>query len=299
MIDVAVYLSSLNKIAGRKQQVLEAFAQGARARGARVTMDTQGQIRPARLAVILGWASQDQTGHNTRLRARVIEHQQRSGNHVMAIDASTFKFHDTQGKYLRYSLNGVFYDTSEYANRGSNADRWNIISRDLNLTLDDWQQNSGHVLLLMQRDGGWSMKGLNPVEWVLNTHRAVRRVTAMPIMIRPHPGKKIDLTALRGLHNTTIVDSQTTSLQDNLRSARAACVFNSSSGVAAILQGIPLIVDDRSSVCWDVSDHDVQAINNPGFPDRTQWIHDLAAAHWSDQESAQGLVFDRFLPYIK
>lgn len=299
MNDVVVYLSSLQKIAGRKQQVLEAFADGARRCGANVVLQRNMHVIPCKLAVILGWPSPLQHTANIRLRAAVVKQQKKSGNHTMAIDGSTFKFHDPDGKYLRYSINGVFYDTSEYANKNSDDTRWNVISKDLNLSVKPWQNNNtGHIVFLMQRDGGWSMKGMNPIEWAKTTYIEVRKHSQMPIYIRPHPGKKIDLTPLQDLTNTVIVDSKNTSLQDNLINAKAACVFNSSSGVAAILEGIPLIVNDPSSVCWDVADRDFSALNFPGNKDRKQWLHDLAAAHWSDEESAQGLVFKKFLPYL-
>ena len=297
-IDVVVYFSSLQKQAGRKLDVLQAFGEGAKKSGARVLFQSRPEVVPAKLAVILGWPSPEQHTTNIRLRAAVVKDQKRAGNHVMAIDGSTFKFHDPEGKYLRYSLNGVFYDTSEYANRNSDSARWDIIRQDLNLQLLPWNQNSGHILLLMQRDGGWSMKGLNPIEWTIKTYHNVRRVSSLPILIRPHPGKNIDLRPLYSLPNTTIVDSRSVSLLDNLEQAKAACVFNSSSGVAPILKGVPLVVDDRSSVCWDVADYDVNAINHPSFKDRTQWLYDLSAAHWSDDEARQGLVFQKFLPYL-
>ena len=297
-IDVVVYFSSLQKQAGRKLDVLQAFGEGAKKSGARVLFQSRPEVVPAKLAVILGWPSPEQHTTNIRLRAAVVKDQKRAGNHVMAIDGSTFKFHDPEGKYLRYSLNGVFYDTSEYANRNSDSGRWDVIRQDLNLQLLPWNQNSGHILLLMQRDGGWSMKGLNPIEWTIKTYHNVRRVSSLPVLIRPHPGKNIDLRPLYSLPNTTIVDSRSVSLLDNLEQAKAACVFNSSSGVAPILKGVPLVVDDRSSVCWDVADYDVNAINHPSFKDRTQWLYDLSAAHWSDDEARQGLVFQKFLPYL-
>lgn len=297
-IDVVVYLSSLNKIAGRKKDVLEAFATGARSVGARVQVTSRHEYIPAKLAVILGWPSPEQHGINVRLRAAVVKEQKRRNQYVMAIDGSTFKFHDQDGKYLRYSINGVFYDTSQYANRDSDSTRWDIISKDLKLSLDPWRPGFGYVLLLMQRDGGWSMKGLDPIQWAMQTYNDVRRQTDLPIIIRPHPGKVMDLSALQTLQNVHVTNSKQISLQENLSNARAACVFNSSSGVASVLKGIPLVVNDRSSVCWDVAEHSVEGINYPAFKDRTQWIYDLAAAHWSDEESAQGHVLNKFLPYL-
>lgn len=295
MIDVVVYFSSLQKqTASRKIDVLAAFADGARGCGARVAIQTQYQVVPARLAVILGWPSPLQDGANIRLRAAVVKEQKRNNNLVMAIDASTFKFHDTTGKYLRYSLGGVFYDTSEYANRLSNAERWDIISRDLGLAMHPWRKEGDHILLLMQRDGGWSMKGLDPLQWALGKYHEIRRLTDLPIRVRPHPGKKIDLSVLASLPGVTISDSRTVHILSDLERARAAFVFNSSSGVAAVLEGVPLIVDDPSSVCWNVAHHDISGLNNPVEFDRRQWIWDLSAAHWSDEESRRGLVFRKF-----
>ena len=299
MHDVVVYFSSLQKqTASRKIDVLQAFADGARSQGAAVHVETSYNVKPARLSVILGWPSPLQDGPNIRLRQAVVKEQKRHNNHVMAIDASTFKFHDPNGKYLRYSLNGVFYDTAEYANKNSDDSRWNIISQDLNLQMQPWRDRGSYILLLMQRDGGWSMKGMNPIEWVQNKIHEVRAVTDLPILVRPHPGKHIDLSQLAQF-NVMLSPSKQRSLYDDLSDAHAACVFNSSSGVAPILAGVPLVVDDRSSVCWAVSQHDIARIRDPEFFEREQWIHDLAACHWSDEESRQGLVYQKFLPFIQ
>ena len=298
--DVVVYLSSLQKqTPSRKVDVLNAFADGARACGARVTIQKSYDVLPCKLAVILGWPSPSQSGPNIKLRAAVVKHQHRTNNHVMAIDASTFKFHDNEGKYLRYSLNGVFYDTSEYANKFSNADRWNVISRDLGLQMQPWYLDGDHILFLMQRDGGWSIKGLDPVQWALNKYHEVRRHTDRHIIIRPHPGKKIDLSIFTQLPGVSISDSKNTSITEDLRHAKAALVFNSSSGVASILEGRALVVDDQSSVCWNVAHHDLTGITEPKVFDREQWIWDLAAAHWSDDESRRGLIFNKFIPYLQ
>jgi len=62
--------------------------------------------------------------------------------------------------------------------------------------------------------------------------------------------------------------------------------------------GVPLWVDDSSSVCWDVANKDLSNLNNPTMFDRDQWINDLAACHWTDNESRQGIVFNKFLPYL-
>ena len=74
-IDVVVYLSSLQKIAGRKKDVLEAFGEGCRRSGARVMFQTKTELIPAKLAVILGWPSPLQHTPNIRLRSAVVKDQ--------------------------------------------------------------------------------------------------------------------------------------------------------------------------------------------------------------------------------
>jgi len=298
MFDVVVYLSSLHKqTPGRKVDTLTAFADGAKSQGARVHIETQYTIQPAKLAVILGWPSPIQTTENIKLRARIVEHQRQQNNHIMAIDANCFKFKDLDSKYLRYSINGVDYDTSEYANKNSNADRWNILSNDIGLTIQDWKQEGEYILFLVQRDGGWSMKGLSPVEWTRQKIEAVRKVSNLPIVLRPHPGKIADLRPLLR-PGVTISDSTKIPIEHDLKRAKAAFVFNSSSGVASILEGVPLWVDDSSSVCWDVANRNIGDISHPTLFDRTHWRNDLAACHWTDEESRQGLIYKQFLPYL-
>ena len=299
MFDVVVYLSSLHKqTPGRKVDTLTAFADGAKSQGARVHIETQYVIQPAKLAVILGWPSPIQTTENIKLRAKIVEYQRQQNNYIMAIDANCFKFKDLDSKYLRYSVNGVDYDSSEYANKNSDASKWNILSRDIGLNLKDWKRDGEYILFLVQRDGGWSMKGQSPVEWTRQKIEAVRKVSNLPIVLRPHPGKIADLRPLLR-PGVTISDSTKIPIERDLKQAKAAFVFNSSSGVASILEGVPLWVDDSSSVCWDVANYNIGDINYPRLIDRNQWINDLAACHWTDQESRQGLVYKQFLPYIK
>jgi len=298
MFDVVVYLSSLHKqTPGRKVDTLTAFANGAKSQGARVHIETTYTLKPAKLAVILGWPSPIQTTENIKLRAKIVEQQRSQNNHVMAIDANCFKFKDLESKYLRYSINGVNYDSSQYANKNSDASRWNILSRDIGLSMQDWKSNGEYILFLVQRDGGWSMKGLSPIDWTRQKIDAIRKVSNLPIVLRPHPGKIADLRPFVQ-PGVTISDSTRTPIEADLRRAKAAFVFNSSSGVASILSGVPLWVDDSGSVCWDVANRNISNINNPELFDRSQWINDLAACHWTDEESRQGLIYKQFLPYL-
>ena len=298
MPDVIVYLSSiLKQTPSRKLEVLLAFANGAKQAGATVHIETKYVYTPSKLAVILGWPSPEQTSPNIKLRAEIVAKQQQQHNYTMCIDGSCFKFLDQTSQYLRYSINSPYYDTGEYANKNADGTKWNQLSHAIGATVREWKTAGDYILLLLQRNGGFGMKGQDPVSWTQEKIKAIRQYTNMPIVIRPHPGKISDTSVLVS-PGITISDSKTRSLMSDLKHARAAFVFNSSSGVAAILAGVPLWVDDPSSVCWAAANTHIGTLINPVYPDRTQWLYDLAACHWTDEESRAGLIYKKFLPYL-
>jgi hypothetical protein len=299
MYDVVVYLSSLPRIAdrNRKVEVLQAFAQGVRAQGASVLVQTELKVVDCRLAVILGWVGTTIRGPHIQLRQNVIDHQRRTGHHVMPIDASCFKFVDTNSYFLRYSLDGVFYNTNNYANANSDHSKWQQIQQKFNLSLSPWQTQGTHVLVCLQRDGGWSMKGTDMTAWTRQTVQRLRSITNRPIVVRPHPKHKINLSELTSMHRVSESRNGST-LQQDLANAWAAVFCNSSSSVAAVLAGIPVFADDDDCVAWAVANKDLAQIESPVMPDRTQWLNDLSAAHWTDEESRCGAIYQRFLPFI-
>jgi len=303
MYDVVVYYSSLPRIADhdRKAQILKAFAVGAKAAGANTYIQRETQVVPAKLGVFIGWVGQTFSGPHIYLRQSVIDAQKNSGNHCMPIDGSCFKFADPMSQYVRYSLDGVYYNEkiSNYANSNATSEKWNKLKQDLNLTVKPWQKTGEHYLICLQRDGGWNMKGANLDQWLKETIRRIRNQDLLtPILIRPHPKRKYDLNPFLNMPNIYESAPEST-LEQDLMGAKAAVFYNSSSAVAAILAGIPAFVTDEDAVAWNVANHNIDNILQPQYPDREQWLYDLAACHWSDEELRQGLVWKHFLPYLK
>jgi len=299
MHDVVVYMSSLPRIAdrNRKTQVLRAFAQGTKSLGVKTLLQESRHAVPSRLGVILGWVGTTIAGPHIQLRKDVIARQTEAGNHIMAIDGSCFKFADPTSRWLRYSLGGVFYNQNNYANRNSSELKWQAISRDLDIELRPWQKTGEHILVCLQRDGGWNMKGVNMQQWSLDVVTRLRQLTDRRILVRPHPKTTFDAGPLRQISNVVISDENRT-LQQDITNAWCSVFFNSSSSVASILAGVPVISIDSDSVTWQVSSHTLDEINNPVRPDRTQWLWDLAACHWNDQESQHGEIYQHFSGYL-
>lgn len=300
--DVAVYLGSLPKIKNHnlKVQVMLAFAEGARKSGARVLEQYDRKLVSARLAVMIGWVGMNFSGPHIYFRRDIIEHQQKIGGRVMPIDGSCFKFTNQGDLWLRYSLDNVFYNRGFYANQRSNIDHWNEISRSLEIQLKPWRTNGDHVLICLQRDSGWNAKGFDQAVWLRKTIKQIRSVSSRPIMIRPHPATKktLIIDELANKENISIIDSQTTSLEQNIQGAHAAVFFNSSSSVAAVLAGVPVFVSDDDAVTDTVANHNLALIENPEMPAREQWLYDLAACHWTMEHSRRGDIYRHFAPHL-
>lgn len=304
MVDCVVYVSSVAnpRKHTRKIQCLESFAHGVQAVGDSVVVEWEHQYIPSRLAVILGWATTNTGGRNIALRKQIIAEQARRGFHTMCIDASCWKYLDEHGSYLRYSLGGPFYDRAEYANSNSNSNKWDEISLKLGVKLKPNQRNDrGHILICMQRDGGFAMKTLDPLAWLHKKVKQIRSLSSRPIWVRPHPGQYnmqdyTDKNLLR--QGVTVIEPTQTRLIDNLQHAYCAVFFNSSASVAAVCEGIPVFVDDASCVAWTVANTDIYNLESPKTFEREQWIYDLASAHWSDEDAKAGRIYQKFKPYF-
>lgn len=301
--DVVVYFSSLPRIADhdRKVQIMRAFSAGCKKLGLRVLDQTQLDVVDCRLAVMIGWVGQTFKGPHIHLRNDVINNQKSKGTHVMPIDGSCFKFADPNSRYVRYSLDGVFYNQHEYANKNSTQHKWNQIRHDLRMPkLQPYRTEGNHILICLQRDGGWNMKGEDLGRWLVMTVKRIRSVSNRPILVRPHPKRPMKESVARVLKFPQVYESvKGSTLDADLEGAWAAAFYNSSSSVAAVLKGVPVFVKDNDAVTWDVANHDVKDIQNPRLPDREQWLWDLAACHWSDEELRQGLVYQHFESYLK
>jgi hypothetical protein len=304
-IDAVVYISSVAnpRKHSRKIECLESFAAGVKNSGGNVVVEWDHKYTPSRLAVMLGWATTNTGGPNITLRKQIIAEQQRQGLKTMCIDASCWKYLDDHGTYLRYSIGGPFYDRAEYANGNSDAAKWNEIRNTINVPLIEAPvvKPNGHVLICMQRDGGFAMKTLDPIRWLENKITLIKEYTKRPIVVRPHPGayRLQDFRKFRNIPKVTVVDPAKSSLLQDLQNAHAAVFFNSSASVAAVCANIPVFVDDQSCVSWSVANKNIANLESPQAFDRSQWLNDLAAAHWSDADGRAGLIYQKFLPYLR
>jgi len=309
---LAVYHKSVpNNKNQEKMDILRLFAQGARAKGETVfDINNYSVYSAADVAVIQGWVADGQpTSPHGDLRARVIKNQLEHSRYVVGVDSNLFLYADTTNPYhyLRYSFNGIFPNTGIYCDTEVNPERWKSISKDLNLQLKDYRETGSHILLCLQRNGGWSMRGLNNQDWAVNTIKEIRKYSSRPIVIRLHPGDKETkrivkaggpLCKIKFDYGVTL--SHNENLLDDLKNCWAAVNHNSSPVVGAAIEGYPVFVTDpTNSQCRDIANTDLSKMENPWMPDRQAWVERLAMSHWKFDELRSGECWDHMKKFIQ
>lgn len=285
-----------------KTLVLQNFHQGVGIDGQSKEIRTR-VWEPADLAVIQGWVHKD-SGRTPHLmfRKEIIESQKKIGKQILTVDSNLFLYLDPKNakNYLRFSLNDIFPSTGNYFTKSVLPKRWQQIKKDYNVELQPWRTNGNHILICLQRNGGWSMKGLSVIQWFHATVKRIRKFSDRPIVVRAHPGdKKFNSAMLSKNFNYTI--SNKPNIKDDLKNAWACITYNSSPGVASAIEGIPVFVTDpnsKDSQAYKVSNFNLAKIENPTMPDRQKWIEEISMSHFNFNDLQKGTAWSIIREYI-
>jgi hypothetical protein len=311
MTSVSIYHRTVpNAKNQEKIDLLRYFSLGVAAAGDSAVNCNDYNYLPTDVGVIQGWLGQGPvTTSHLILRNTVIQEQLKRNKYVVAVDSNLFLYANTENPlhYLRYSFNGVFPSTGIYCDSIIDPTRWQKISQRLNLSLKDYRTTGDHILLCLQRNGGWSMGSVDVQDWAIKTIAMLRQYTDRPIVIRPHPGDKASKEYLNPASpkckikfSKDIRLSNNVNLVDDLKNCWAAVNYNSSPVVGAAIEGIPIFVSDlEKSQCTDVSNNDLSQIENPIMPNRQPWVERLSMFHWNFEELKSGECWSHMRSYVK
>lgn len=294
---IAIYHKSVpsNNKNAEKPAILQNFSAGARVCGDSVVDVQDYKLANADVGVIQGWTHGETTKPHLKLRQDTI----RSTPYTVAADSNLFLYKNTSnpGNYLRYSFNGIFPTTGIYCDNTIDPDRWQQISRDLGIVIRDWRSNGNHILLCLQRNGGWSMGGIDVVDWCNRTIAEIRKHTDRPIVVRAHPGDRNSLKYLSGTGWNISNDGR--SLEADLENCWAVVNYNSSPVVGAALEGYPIFVTDPArSQCRDIANTDLSQIESPAMPDRLPWAQRISMFHWNFEDLRSGRCWNHMRQYV-
>jgi hypothetical protein len=294
-----------------KKDILEKFPMGVAYLGLdQVSIHEQRTLIDADVALMVGWVHEDsRDSSHLQFRKQIIDTQKKRGKRVLLADSNLFLYKDKTNPhhYLRYSFDGIFPNTGEYCDKNIDSDRWKKIQSDIGVSLKDYRTNGNHILLCLQRNGGWSMGGFDVIDWTAQTVKLLRHYTDREIIIRAHPGDKgakgylspNNLIKKIGLLKGVRLSKPGADLMDDLKNCWAVVNYNSSPTVAAAIEGYPIFVTDAlHSQCSDIANTNLKNIESPNLPDRQQWIERISMFHWKFDELVDGSCWNHMRNYV-
>ena len=297
------YLSSVpdSKKSQHKFELLKRFVTGVRAAGDDGIVTSQKILVKSEVAFIQGWPhpTGKQGSHNI-FRKIVHDFQKKNNDRLLVVDSNLFNYRG-QNEYSRYSFDGVFPDTGTYFWDNPDPAHWQSISCNTGIALKDWRIGGDHILLCLQRNGGWSMGTYDIVDWAAATITEIQKYTDRPIRLRPHPGDKSarqHIGNISHLRNVTLSAVGST-LMDDLQNCWAVVNHNSSPAVGSVIEGYPVFVTDPAkSQCTAVANTDLSLLETPMTPCRRAWIERIAMCHWSQSEIVSGEAWQHMKKFV-
>lgn len=287
-----------------KPLILDNFLEGVRRSGDEAIGHRGMNAIPCDVALIQGFVHEHgKTAPHLLLRQQAVDLQKSSNKRSLIVDSNLFLYadHGNTKHYLRYSFDGVFPTTGFYFDREVDPNRWKKISQSLGISLKPWRSTGTHILICLQRNGGWSMRGLDVQSWLDETIVKIRQyMRKIPIIVRLHPGDKKMPRMIRINHKNVTI-SRSPKLTDDLQNAWATIVYNSSPSVASIIEGVPAFLTDPQpmhSQSYPVANLNLADLPNPKLPERQEWIERLSMCHWNFDELKSGEAWQFFRRFI-
>lgn len=291
-----------------KYDILTKFIQGVNAVGDTGIVHCSNNLIPCDVGLIQGWQHEHgKDAAHLKLRQSVIDCT--ANTHVCCADANLFLYANKTNEphhYLRYSFDGVFPNTGQYFDNAPDPKRWQQISRDTGIELENAKTSGKHILVCAQRHGGWSMGKLGLDTWLIDTCKKIRQYSDRPIRVRLHPKDNQTNrragsihTVLRGIKDTVISDNRD-SLESDLLNCWAVVNHNSSAIVGPIIQGYSaFITDAQKSQCAEVAHTDFSLLETPQEFNRQQWLERISMFHWKFSELEDGSAWRHMRAYVR
>jgi hypothetical protein len=260
-------------------------------------------LYPCDLAVIQGWNKNNgySSPHNA-FREKIIDHQFKQNKHVLTVDGNIFNY-KSKNVFFRYSIDGIFANTGYYFDDKIDPKRWQHIREVTGCNLKPWRKNGEHVLVLLQKDSGWTMNDVTNVKIIQKTISDVRAHTDRKIIIRVHPSDINKIEKYSRVANELGAEvSKNANITEDLKNAWCSMTYNSSPGAVSVIEGIPIFIMDsnwKRSPAAEVGNINIRDIENPSMFDRQPWIEKISMSHFSVRDIKDGLLWHRTLQYFE
>jgi len=305
---------------GASWDLLQYMAEGVRACGDEPVIVNENmtgawkenEMEPtAPIGCMFGYGGTNQRHHTKGRRLDLVERAKKKGIYIITFDGGLLSsFGNVHGPehHWRVSLYSPM-NNGNFLSDDSPADRWEAAKTRWNVKSEPWRKSnqSDPIMFVLQPKDNWSMNELDPIDWFHKVYDKLRPITDRKFIVRPHPNHVV---AMENRLNEFPEDVEVHigqkyfqgdekkyyrfHFQEAITNCHAVVTHNSTASVDSCVRGIPTFVTSDLAICWPVANTDLNNIETPKYPDRTQWLYDLGYKLWSEKEIRDGTVFKRY-----
>jgi hypothetical protein len=198
-------------------------------------------------------------------------------------------------EWFRIGVNGFLADTGRFyrENYAYGPDRWDKISKQLNINLLPWKNNGDYVVIALQLPGDASLRGTDISKWAAHTAQELRNYTDRPIIVRtPQLDREFDkesILHIKSIKGVSVQQGTRENLFRTLDNAYATVTYSSGFAIDSVIRGTPTIAVDPGNFAYSLGNNKLSQIDNIiRSEDRTQWLFNLSYAQWSHDEIKNG-----------
>lgn len=305
---------------GASWDLLQYMAEGVRACGDEPVIVNENMTGPwqkdemeptAPIGCMFGYGGTNQRHHTKGRRLDLVERAKKKGIYIITFDGgllSSFGNVHGPGHHWRVSLYSPM-NNGNFLSDDSPADRWEAAKTRWNVKSDAWRRSNQDdpIMFVLQPKDNWSMNELDPIEWFHSVYEKLRPITDRKFIVRPHPNHVVNIEERISEFPEDVEvhigqkyfqgDEKKYyrfHFQEAITNLHAVVTHNSTAGVDSCVRGIPTFNTSDLAISWPVANKDLNNIETPERPDRTQWLHDLGYKLWSEKEIRDGTVFKRY-----
>jgi len=305
---------------GASYDLLQYMAEGIRACGDEPIMInetktgdwTKDEMEPtAPIGCMFGYGGSNQMHHTKGRRRDLVERAKKKGIKIITFDGGLLSsFGNVHGDkhHWRVSLFSPM-NNGDFLSDNSPPDRWEAAKARWNVKSEPWRKSNQDdpIMFVLQPKDNWSMNNLDPIEWFNGVYEKLRPMTDRKFIVRPHPNHvaHIEERMKEFPDDVEVIVGQKFfqgdekkyyrfHFQEAISNCHAVVTHNSTAGVDSCVRGIPTFNTSDLAISWPVANKDLNNIETPEYPDRTQWLNDLGYKLWSEKEIRNGTVFKRF-----
>lgn len=260
---VIVFMPWYNK---KLQKPMRAFASGI----PNCEIRDVRQYEDCDIAVIFGLVKKTYSATHTK---EVIL-KKHSGRSLIVMESAFYN----RKKYFAIGFSGI-HGSADFRSEGASLDRW----ESMNAPVQPWSNRpKGPMVVCGQLPRDTNVQHTDHVDWCKKTVGYYLK-NKIPVLFRPHP--RCDDPEIYGV-NEKLWDRR--KLKHTLKEARGVVIWNSTSGVDAVIAGVPVIAQSHDALSFPVASSTL----NPDYlirPDRDKLFAKIGYAQWTLAEMKEGL----------